>query len=144
MERTVVSLELQEKVKFSVGIWRLEAERQPQVNFLISACTLGSVICFCKFLLECTGCCLLSTFLPGNPDAAVTRLRSHSLIQQKPDTPVSLAVATVQRAFGILWHLTAFPSSKTDINQKPPIQNKNARQNTTHIPPILGKSGLET
>lgn len=103
---------------------------------------LKNVTCFCTFLSGLTGFCLLSIFL-----ARKCFCCSHMIKKSLANFGRNLTLKClwpIQRAFGILWHLTAFPSSKTDINQKPPIQNKNARQNTTYIPPILGKSGLET
>lgn len=61
-KRMVACPKCQGKVRVSVGVWRLKAEGQAQVNFPIAAVTLGSVICFCKLLLGHISFCLLSIF----------------------------------------------------------------------------------
>lgn len=49
-----------ESHRVSVGVQRLKAEGQPQVNFPIAAFTLGNIICFCKLPLGHISFCLLS------------------------------------------------------------------------------------
>lgn len=61
-KRMVACPKCQGKIRVSVGVWRLKAEGQAQVNFPIAAVTLGSVICFCKLLLGHISFCLLSFF----------------------------------------------------------------------------------